>query len=131
MGVVPSGRPHLRPVCLGRSRPGTATDALAAAPSLHVHLETGADPQGGSRGAAVRAVREAFDDARTFQRTAPPGSETRAAPSPPPPRSRRPRPRPPRRQQELSQDPVVFHADKASTLLTALSIAAEFGLTPS
>src|SRR5262245_61491534 len=47
----------------------TASDAIVAAPlALHVHLEIGADPQGGSRGAAVRAVREAFDDARAFQK---------------------------------------------------------------
>ncbi|MEZ4299601.1 MAG: amidohydrolase family protein [Polyangiaceae bacterium] len=132
VGVVPSGGLISGQSAWADLLPGTATDALAAAPlALHVHLETGADPQGGSRGAAVRAVREAFDDARTFQKN-------RAA-------WERNQSRPfsasrldldalalalPGANKASPRIPVVFHADKASTLLTALSIAAEFGLTP-
>lgn len=110
----------------------TATEALAAAPlALHVHLETGADPRGGSRGAAVRAVREAFDDARFFQKNKAAWERNQSRPF----SAGRldlealtlalgPAKKPGRRV------PVVFHANRASLILAALAVAKEFDLAP-
>jgi len=112
----------------------TATDAVAVAPlALHVHLETGADPQGGSRGAAVRLVREAFDDARAFQKNkaAWERNQSRAFSAG-------------RLDLEAltlslgggaakkgtTKVPVVFHVNRASLILSALAVAKEFDLTP-
>lgn len=110
----------------------TATDAIAAAPlALHVHLEAEADPQGGSRGAAVRVLREAFDDARFFQKNkaAWERNQSRAfsagrldlealaltlGPA----------------KKGAAKLPVVFHVNKASLILAALAVAKEFDLTP-
>jgi imidazolonepropionase-like amidohydrolase len=103
----------------------TAADALAAAPlALHVHLEGGADPEGGHATALLR-VREAFDDARTFQRVraAWERNQSRAfAPS--------------RLDLEAltrtldGKLPVVFHVDRAPDIVGALALAKEFKLRP-
>lgn len=111
-----------------------ASDAIVATPlALHVHLEIGADPQGGSRAAAVRSVREAFDDARVFQknRAAWERNQSRAFAA-----SRLDL-------EALTESlgggaakkgavkvPVVFHVNRASLILSALAVAKEFDLTP-
>lgn len=110
----------------------TPADALAAAPlALHVHLEIGADPQGGSRGAQVRAVREAFDDARFFQKNKAAWERNQSRPfsagrldlealtlafAP--------------AKKGGQKLPVVFHVNRASLILAALAVAKEFDLAP-
>lgn len=134
VGVVPTGGLVAGQSAWADLFGDTATDALAAtALALHVHLETHADPQGGSRGAAVRLVREAFDDARTFQKNRAAWEKNQSRPF---------------SAGRLDLDaltqslggaavkkgttkvPVVFHVDRASTILTALAVAKEFDLTP-
>ena len=110
----------------------TATDAIVVSPlALHVHLEQGADPRGGSRGAAVRAIREAFDDARAFQKNRAGWEKNQSRPF-----------SASRLDLEAltlalgggtkkgTRIPVVFHVNRASLILTALSVAKELDLTP-
>ena len=110
----------------------TPLESIAAAPlALHVHLELGADPQGGSRGLAVRAVREAFDDARFFLKNKAAWERNQSRPlsasrldlealalalSP--------------AKKGGAKLPVVFHVNRASLILSALEVAKEYGLTP-
>ncbi|MFS8071908.1 MAG: amidohydrolase family protein, partial [Byssovorax sp.] len=104
----------------------TAAEAVAAAPlALHVHLDGDAPGEGAGHGTAILKVREAFDDARTFQksRAAWERNQTRHfAPS--------------RLDLEAlagaldEKLPVVFHVDRAADILAALAIAREFKLRP-
>ena len=104
----------------------TAAEAVAKAPlALHVHLDGDAPGEGAGHGTAILKVREAFDDARTFQksRAAWERNQTRHfAPS--------------RLDLESlagaldEKLPVVFHVDRAADILAALSIAREFKLRP-
>jgi imidazolonepropionase-like amidohydrolase len=104
----------------------TAVEAIAAAPlALHVHLEAGADPEGGGRAAALLHVREAFDDARTFVRTRAAWERNQSRPF-----------APSRLDLEALAGalarrlPVVFHVDRAADILAALAVAREFDLRP-
>jgi len=111
----------------------TASDAIAAAPlAMHVHLDAGDDPQGGSRAAALRLVREALDDARTYQKNKAAFEKNQSRPFS---ASRLDL-------EALTQClgaavkkgtpkvPVVFHVDRASTILSVLAVAKEFDLSP-
>lgn len=133
VGVVPTGSLISGQSAWADLAGETASDAIAATPlAIHVHLEQGADPQGGSRGATVRAVREAFDDARAFlkNKAAWERNQSRAFSAG-------------RLDLEaLSQAlggtgkkpgtkvPVVFHVNRASLILSALAVAKEHDLTP-
>jgi imidazolonepropionase-like amidohydrolase len=133
VGVVPTGSLVSGQSAWADLAGDTATEALAATPlAIHVHLEQGADPQGGSRGAAVRAVREAFDDARAFQKNkaAWERNQSRAFSAG-------------RLDLEAltlalggagkkagTKLPVVFHVNRASLILSALAVAKEHDLTP-
>jgi imidazolonepropionase-like amidohydrolase len=132
VGVVPTGGLVSGQSAWADLTGETATDAVVSTSlAIHVHLEAGADPQGGSRAAALRAVREAFDDARFFQKnkaaweknqsrsfsagrldlealTLALGTGKKGA----------------------AKVPVVFHTNRASTILSALAVAKEFDLTP-
>lgn len=132
VGVVPKGGLISGQSAWADLAGETATEAIAAAPlALHVHLEGGADPQGGSRGAEVRVVREAFDDARAFQKNRAAWERNQSRPFS---ASRLdlealtlalgPAKKPARKV------PVVFHVNRASSILAALAVAREFDLTP-
>lgn len=104
----------------------TAAEAVAAAPlALHVHLDGDAPGEGAGHGTAILKVREAFDDARAFQRS-------RAAWE----RNQTRRFAPSRLDLEAlagaldEKLPVVFHVDRAADILAALAIAREFKLRP-
>lgn len=104
----------------------TAEEAIAQAPlALHVHLDGDAVGDGAGHGTAILKVREALDDARTFQKS-------RAAWE----RNATRRFAPSRLDLEalvsaLDQKvPVVFHVDRAADILAALNIAKEFKLRP-
>jgi imidazolonepropionase-like amidohydrolase len=101
----------------------TAAEALAAPVlALHVHLGVFGD---GGHATAVLRVREAFDDARTFQKN-------RAAWE----RNQSRRFAPSRLDLEAlaaaldGKLPVVFHVDRAAEILSALGVAREFKLRP-
>ncbi len=103
-----------------------ADDAIAAAPlALHVHLDGDAPGEGAGHGTAFLKVREAFDDARTFQKS-------RAAWE----RNQTRRFAPSRLDLEAlaaaldEKLPVVFHVDRAADILATLRIAREFKLRP-
>lgn len=133
VGVVPTGSLVSGQSAWADLAGETASDAIAATPlAIHVHLEQGADPQGGSRGAAVRAVREAFDDARAFlkNKAAWERNQSRAFSAG-------------RLDLEAlalalggagkkpgTKVPVVFHVNRASLILSALAVAKEHDLTP-
>ncbi len=100
----------------------TAGEAIARAPlAIHVHLSAG---NGGHANAILR-VREAFDDARFFQKNRP-GYE----------RNQTRRFAASRLDMEAlasaldGKMPVVFHVDRAADILSALAIAREFKLRP-
>ena len=104
----------------------TADEAVARAPlALHVHLDGDAPGEGAGHGTAILKVREAFDDARAFQKS-------RAAWE----RNQTRRFAPSRLDLESlagaldEKLPVVFHVDRAADILAALSIAREFKLRP-
>lgn len=93
--------------------------------ALHVHIDENLDgKQGGAAGALLRA-REAFDDARTFQKNkaAWERNQSRSFAAS-------------RLDLEAITNalagkiPVVFHADNASDILAAVQLAKEFGLKP-
>jgi imidazolonepropionase-like amidohydrolase len=101
----------------------TAAEALAATTlALHVHLGGYAD---GGHATAILRVREAFDDARTFQKNR--GAWERN-------QSRRFAPS--RLDLEAlagaldGKLPVVFHVDRAADILSALAVARELKLRP-
>ncbi|MBK8253359.1 MAG: amidohydrolase family protein [Polyangiaceae bacterium] len=136
VGVVPSGGVIAGLSAWADLTGKGASDALTnTSLAVHVYLSAGSDPQGGSRGAIVRAVREAFDDARFFQKNKSAWERNQSRPfsagrldletlsltfgaSGAGAKKTQPK------------VPVVFHADKASTILSALSVAQEFNLTP-
>ncbi|MEP7125358.1 MAG: amidohydrolase family protein [Byssovorax sp.] len=104
----------------------TAEEAIAQAPlALHVHLDSDAAGDGAGHGTAILKVREAFDDARTFQKS-------KAAWE----RNQTRRFAPSRLDLEalasaLDQKlPVVFHVDRAADILAVLNLAREFKLRP-
>lgn len=132
VGVVPRGGLISGQSAWADLTGDTPEEALSAAPlALHVHLEVGADPRGGSRGAAIRAVREAFDDARFFQKNKAAWERNQSRPFS---ASRLdlealtlalgPVKAPARKV------PVVFHVNRASLILAALAVAKEMDLTP-
>jgi imidazolonepropionase-like amidohydrolase len=126
VGVVPRGG-----IISGQSAwadldGATAADALAAAPlALHVRLGAGLYGEGSGTATAILRVREAFDDARVFQKN-------RAAWE----RNQTRRFAPSRLDLEAlagaldGKLPVVFHVDRAADILAALALAREFGLRP-
>jgi imidazolonepropionase-like amidohydrolase len=125
VGVVPTGGLVSGQSAWADLDGATATDALAAAPlALHVHLESGADPDGGHATAILR-VREAFDDARTFARVRAAWERNQSRPF-----------APSRLDLEAlaraldGRLPVVFHVDRAADILSALAVAKEFKLRP-
>ncbi|MFO0587649.1 MAG: amidohydrolase family protein [Polyangiaceae bacterium] len=131
VGVVPGGGVISGQSAWADLSGETATDALAATPlALHINLGTRSDPQGGSRGANVRVVREAFDDARAYQKNKAAWERNQSRPFS---ASRLDL-------EALTQSlggkkgspkvPVVFHVDRAASILTALAVAKEFDLTP-
>lgn len=104
----------------------TAAEAIAAAPlALHVHLGAGAAGEGSGHGTAILRVREAFDDARSFQKNRA-GWE----------RNQTRRFAPSRLDLEAlagaldGKLPVVFHVDRAADILAALGVAREYKLRP-
>lgn len=122
-GVIPAGG-----VISGQSAwadlDGTDSESsvVKADLALHVRLDAFAMP-GGGHATAILRVREAFDDARAFQknRAAWERNQSRAfAPS--------------RLDLEAlaraldGKFPVVFHVDRAADILSALALAREFGL---
>jgi imidazolonepropionase-like amidohydrolase len=126
VGVIPTGGLISGQSAWADLDGATADEAIAAAPlALHVHLDGDAPGEGAGHGTAILRVREAFDDARTFQKS-------RAAWE----RNQTRRFAPSRLDLEalagaLDQKiPVVFHVDRAADILTALKIAAEFKLRP-
>ena len=126
VGVIPTGGLISGQSAWADLDGATAEEAIAAAPlALHVHLDGDAPGEGAGHGTAILKVREAFDDARTFQKS-------RAAWE----RNQTRRFAPSRLDLEalagaLDQKlPVVFHVDRAADILAALKIAAEFKLRP-
>jgi len=104
----------------------TAAEAIAASPlALHVHLGAGADPGGGGSAAALLRVREAFDEARAFARARAAWERNQSRPF---------------ALSRLDLDalaatlgrrqPVVFHVDRASDILAALTLAKDLDLRP-
>lgn len=134
VGVVPTGGLVSGQSAWADLTGDTVADAVTAAPlALHVHLEAGADPHGGSRAATLLAVREAFDDARAFQKNRAAWERNQSRPF---------------SQSRLDLEaltlalgggaagkaaarlPVVFHVNRASSIVAALAMAKEFGLSP-
>jgi imidazolonepropionase-like amidohydrolase len=122
VGVVPTGGLVSGQSAWADLDGATAAEALAAAPlALHVRLGAGKD----GHATAVLRVREAFDDARSFQKKRADyerNQTRRFAPS--------------RLDLEAltaaldGKLPVVFHVDRAAEILSALSIAREYKLRP-
>jgi imidazolonepropionase-like amidohydrolase len=122
VGVVPQGG-LFSGISAWADLDGATAEGALAAPTLalHVHLGVG---EGGHANALLR-VREAFDDARTFQKNRAAWEKNqlrRLAPS--------------RLDVEalaLALDgklPVVFHVDRAADILSALAVARELKLRP-
>ena len=131
VGVVPSGGLVAGQSAWADLFGDTTTDALAATPlALHVNLGAGADPQGGSRGAAVRLLREAFDDARTYQKNKAAWERNQSRPFSASRLDLEALTQSLGGKKGSSKVPVVFHVDRASSILTALAVAKEFDLTP-
>ncbi len=126
VGVIPTGGLVSGQSAWADLDGATAADAIAAAPlALHVHLEPDADGQNGGHGTAILRVREAFDDARTFQKTRASWERNQSRPF-----------APSRLDLEAltlalgGKLPVVFHVDRAADILAALGVAKDFGLRP-
>jgi len=125
VGVIPTGGLIAGQSAWADLDGATAAEAIAAAPlALHVHLGAGAVGEGGNATAILR-VREAFDDARFFQKN-------RAAYE----RNQTRRFAPSRLDLEALASaldgklPVVFHVDRAADILAALAVARELKLRP-
>ncbi len=122
-GVIPNGGLISGQSAWADLDGATAAEALAA-PLLALHVHLGAGAAGGHATAILR-VREAFDDARTFQKNR--GAWERN-------QSRRFAPS--RLDLEAlagaldGKLPVVFHVDRAADILSALGVAREFKLRP-
>jgi imidazolonepropionase-like amidohydrolase len=126
VGVVPRGGLIAGQSAWADLDGATAAEALAAAPlALHVHLGAGAAGEGSGQATAILRVREAFDDARFFQKNRA-GWE----------RNQTRRFAPGRLDLEAlasaldGKVPVVFHVDRAADILSALAVAREFKLRP-
>jgi imidazolonepropionase-like amidohydrolase len=122
VGVVPSGGLISGQSAWADLDGATAAEAIAAAPlALHVRLGAGH----GGHATAILRVREAFDDARFFQKN-------RAAWE----RNQTRRFAPSRLDLEAlavaldGKLPVVFHVDRAADILSALAVARELKLRP-
>lgn len=122
VGVIPTGGLISGQSAWADLDGATAAEALAAAP-LALHVRLGAGKEG--HATSVLRVREAFDDARTFQKKRADyerNQTRRFAPS--------------RLDLEAlaaaldGKLPVVFHVDRAAEILTALAIAREHKLRP-
>lgn len=123
VGVAPSGGLVSGQSAWADLDGATAAAALAAAPlAIHVHLGAGA--AGGHADAVLRA-REAFDDARFYQKNRAGYDRNQAR-----------RTAPSRLDLEAlaaaldGKLPVVFHVDRAADILSALAVAREFKLRP-
>lgn len=126
VGVIPDGGLFSGQSAWADLDGQTREEALAQPTlALHVHLDENLDgKQGGAAGALLRA-REAFDDARTFQKNkaAWERNQSRSFAAS-------------RLDLEAITNalagkiPVVFHVDRASDILAALQVAKEFGLKP-
>lgn len=124
VGVIPNGGLIAGQSAWADLDGATAAESIAAPRlALHVHLDAGA--AGDGHATAILRVREAFDDARFFQknRAAYDHNQTRRfAPS--------------RLDLEAlagaldGKLPVVFHVDRAADILAALGVAREFKLRP-
>ena len=126
VGVVPNGGLFSGQSAWADLDGVSRDEALAQSTlALHVHLDQALDGrQGGAAGALLR-TREAFDDARTFQKNKAAWERNQSrqfAPS--------------RLDLEAITNalagkiPVVFHVDQASDILAAIGLAKEFGLRP-
>jgi imidazolonepropionase-like amidohydrolase len=122
-GVVPQGGLVSGQSAWADLDGATAAEALAA-PALALHVHLGVFGEGGHATALLR-VREAFDDARTFQKNRAAWEKNqfrRFAPS--------------RLDLEAlsaaldGKLPVVFHVDRAAEILSALGVARELKLRP-
>ncbi len=122
-GVIPRGGLFSGQSAWADLDGATASEALAA-PVLALHVHVGDRPDGGHATALLR-VREAFDDARAFQRN-------RAAWE----RNQSRRYAPSRLDLEAlagaldGKLPVVFHVDRAADILSSLAVAREHKLRP-
>ncbi|APR84599.1 Amidohydrolase family protein [Minicystis rosea] len=124
VGVIPTGGLIAGQSAWADLDGATAAEAIAAAPlALHVHLDAGS--AGDGHATALLRVREAFDDARFFQKNRPAyerNQTRRFAPS--------------RLDLEAltaaldGKLPVVFHVDRAAEILAVLGIAREYKLRP-
>lgn len=126
VGVVPTGGLFSGQSLWADLDGELARDAIAKAPlALHVHVESGGGQASGGRGTSILRIREAFDDARVFQKN-------RAAWE----RNQSRELAPSRLDLEAivrtlgGGVPVVFHVDRAADILTVLGLAKEFGLRP-
>jgi imidazolonepropionase-like amidohydrolase len=124
-GVIPTGGLISGQSLWADLEGATAEESIAQVPlALHVHLTAGAVGDGGHATAILR-VREAFDDARTFQRTRAAWERNQSRPF-----------APSRLDLEAlagalgGKLPVVFHVDRAADILAALAVAKEHGLRP-
>jgi imidazolonepropionase-like amidohydrolase len=124
VGVIPTGGLVAGQSAWADLDGATAAESIAASPlALHVHLGAGA--AGDGHATAILRVREAFDDARFFQKN-------RAAYD----RNQTRRFAPSRLDLEAlagaldGKLPVVFHVDRAADILAALGVAREFKLRP-
>lgn len=126
VGVIPTGGLFSGQSLWADLDGEVARDAVAKAPlALHVHIESGGGPASGGRGTSILRIREAFDDARVFQKNRASWERNQSrelAPS------------------RLDLEaivralggglPVVFHVDRAADILTVLGLAKEFALRP-
>jgi imidazolonepropionase-like amidohydrolase len=124
VGVVPQGGLISGQSAWADLDGATAAEALAA-PTLALHVHMGADSGEGGQATAMLRVREAFDDARAFQKN-------RAAWE----RNQSRRFAPSRLDLEAlvgaldGKLPVVFHVDRAADILATLALARELKLRP-
>jgi imidazolonepropionase-like amidohydrolase len=126
VGVVPTGGLIAGQSAWADLDGASAAEAIAAAPlALHVHLGAGAAGPGSGHATALLRVREAFDDARFFQKNRAGWEHNQAR-----------RMAPSRLDLEAlagaldGKLPVVFHVDRAADILSALALAREFKLRP-
>jgi imidazolonepropionase-like amidohydrolase len=126
VGVLPSGGLVSGQSAWADLDGARATDALVKAPlALHVRLGGAGSTDTSAHATAILRLREAFDDARTYERTRAAWERNQSRPF---------------SVSRLDLDalvlalqgkvPVVFHTDRAADILSALALAKELGLRP-